>query len=70
MFCFIVSSKGKNMCAKVAGLVLKVLSDLLGHENHEVLGQRCQPRAWGRLALLVSAPPPPDSGTGKPEVDP
>ncbi|XP_070125558.1 lisH domain-containing protein ARMC9 isoform X12 [Equus caballus] len=28
-------SAGKNMCAKVAGLVLKVLSDLLGHENHE-----------------------------------
>ncbi|XP_039090507.1 lisH domain-containing protein ARMC9 isoform X3 [Hyaena hyaena] len=28
-------STGKNMCAKVAGLVLKVLSDLLGHENHE-----------------------------------
>jgi hypothetical protein len=25
------------MCAKVAGLMLKVLSDLLGHENHEVL---------------------------------
>lgn len=24
------------MCAKVAGVVLKVLSDLLGHENHEV----------------------------------
>lgn len=57
------------MCAKVAGLVLKVLSDLLGHENHEVLGQRCQPRAWGRLALLVSAPPAPDSGTGKLKVD-
>uniref|UniRef100_A0A452UL08 LisH domain-containing protein ARMC9 n=1 Tax=Ursus maritimus TaxID=29073 RepID=A0A452UL08_URSMA len=28
-------SAGKNMCAKIAGLVLKVLSDLLGHENHE-----------------------------------
>lgn len=28
------------MCAKVAHLVLKVLSDLLGHENHEVPGQR------------------------------
>lgn len=31
-------STGKNACAKVAGLVLKVLSDLLGHENHEVRG--------------------------------
>ena len=35
------------MCAKVAGLVLKVLSDLLGHENHEVLRQCCLP--WGGL---------------------
>lgn len=38
MFCSVVFSEGKNMCAKVAGLVLKVLSDLLGHENHEVRG--------------------------------
>lgn len=28
------------MCASVAGLVLKVLSDLLGHENHEVLSHK------------------------------
>lgn len=38
------------MCAKVAGLVLKVLSDLLGHENREVPSQRRKPRAWGRVA--------------------
>lgn len=31
------------MCAKAAGLVLKVLSDLLGHENHEVRSQRRWP---------------------------
>lgn len=31
------------MCAKAAGLVLKVLSDLLGHENHEV---GTQPAPW------------------------
>ena len=36
------------MCAKVAGLVLKVLSDLLGHENHEVPSQCRWPRAHGR----------------------
>uniref|UniRef100_A0A804HHZ1 LisH domain-containing protein ARMC9 n=1 Tax=Homo sapiens TaxID=9606 RepID=A0A804HHZ1_HUMAN len=35
-------STGKNMCAKVAGLVLKVLSDLLGHENHENFGSQKQ----------------------------
>ncbi|XP_056421533.1 lisH domain-containing protein ARMC9 isoform X2 [Hyla sarda] len=29
-------SSGKKMCGKNAGLVLKVLSDLLGHENHEI----------------------------------
>lgn len=28
---------GKKMCARIADRVLKVLSDLLGHENHEVL---------------------------------
>ncbi|XP_063298926.1 lisH domain-containing protein ARMC9 isoform X3 [Pelobates fuscus] len=27
---------GKRMCAKAPGLVLRVLSDLLGHENHEI----------------------------------
>ncbi|KAK2108318.1 hypothetical protein P7K49_013483 [Saguinus oedipus] len=35
-------SAGKNMCAKVAVLVLKVLSDLLGHENHENFGSQKQ----------------------------
>ncbi|XP_063772629.1 lisH domain-containing protein ARMC9 isoform X3 [Pseudophryne corroboree] len=29
-------SAGKKTCAKAAGRVLKVLSDLLGHENHEI----------------------------------
>lgn len=33
------------MCASVAGLVLKVLSDLLGHENHEVLSHEGLGRA-------------------------
>lgn len=28
------------MCARIANHVLKVLSDLLGHENHEVLVQQ------------------------------
>lgn len=40
------------MCAKVAGLVLKVLSDLLGHENHEVLRQCCLPWVdWGTVMV-------------------
>lgn len=28
------------MCARIANHVLKILSDLLGHENHEVLVQQ------------------------------
>ncbi|KAM4836502.1 lisH domain-containing protein ARMC9 isoform 2-T3 [Thomomys bottae] len=44
-------SAGKNMCAKVAGLVLKVLSDLLGHENHEI-----QPYVNGALYSILSIP--------------
>ncbi|XP_069322349.1 lisH domain-containing protein ARMC9 isoform X3 [Eulemur rufifrons] len=44
-------SAGKNMCAEVAGLVLKVLSDLLGHENHEI-----QPYVNGALYSILSIP--------------
>ncbi|XP_057601308.1 lisH domain-containing protein ARMC9 isoform X4 [Hippopotamus amphibius kiboko] len=44
-------SAGKTMCAKVAGLVLKVLSDLLGHENHEI-----QPYVNGALYSILSIP--------------
>ncbi|XP_059134157.1 lisH domain-containing protein ARMC9 isoform X3 [Peromyscus eremicus] len=44
-------SAGKNTCAKVAGLVLKVLSDLLGHENHEI-----QPYVNGALYSILSIP--------------
>uniref|UniRef100_G1T834 LisH domain-containing protein ARMC9 n=1 Tax=Oryctolagus cuniculus TaxID=9986 RepID=G1T834_RABIT len=44
-------SAGKNMCAKVAGVVLKVLSDLLGHENHEI-----QPYVNGALYSILSVP--------------
>ncbi|XP_016060164.1 PREDICTED: lisH domain-containing protein ARMC9 isoform X2 [Miniopterus natalensis] len=44
-------SAGKNMCASVAGLVLKVLSDLLGHENHEI-----QPYVNGALYSILSVP--------------
>uniref|UniRef100_A0A8C3YE39 LisH domain-containing protein ARMC9 n=1 Tax=Catagonus wagneri TaxID=51154 RepID=A0A8C3YE39_9CETA len=44
-------SAGKNMCAKAAGLVLKVLSDLLGHENHEI-----QPYVNGALYSILSIP--------------
>ncbi|XP_027731041.1 lisH domain-containing protein ARMC9 isoform X2 [Vombatus ursinus] len=44
-------SAGKNMCAKVAGLVLKVLSDLLGHENQEI-----QPYVNGALYSILSIP--------------
>lgn len=32
-----VISAGKKKCAENAKLVLKVLTDLLGHENHEVI---------------------------------
>ncbi|XP_013375336.1 PREDICTED: lisH domain-containing protein ARMC9 isoform X4 [Chinchilla lanigera] len=44
-------SAGKNVCARVAGLVLKVLSDLLGHENHEI-----QPYVNGALYSILSIP--------------
>ncbi|KAM5269113.1 lisH domain-containing protein ARMC9 isoform 1-T2 [Hipposideros larvatus] len=44
-------STGKNMCAKVASLALKVLSDLLGHENHEI-----QPYVNGALYSILSIP--------------
>ncbi|XP_026641956.1 lisH domain-containing protein ARMC9 isoform X3 [Microtus ochrogaster] len=44
-------SAGKSTCAKVAGLVLKVLSDLLGHENHEI-----QPYVNGALYSILSIP--------------
>ncbi|XP_023577831.1 lisH domain-containing protein ARMC9 [Octodon degus] len=44
-------SAGKNECATVAGLVLKVLSDLLGHENHEI-----QPYVNGALYSILSIP--------------
>ncbi|XP_076405619.1 lisH domain-containing protein ARMC9 isoform X5 [Peromyscus maniculatus bairdii] len=44
-------SAGKNTCAKVAGLVLRVLSDLLGHENHEI-----QPYVNGALYSILSIP--------------
>ncbi|XP_068959367.1 lisH domain-containing protein ARMC9 isoform X2 [Petaurus breviceps papuanus] len=44
-------SAGKNVCAKMAGLVLKVLSDLLGHENHEI-----QPYVNGALYSILSIP--------------
>ncbi|XP_039711469.1 lisH domain-containing protein ARMC9 isoform X8 [Pteropus medius] len=44
-------SAGKNVCAKAAGLVLKVLSDLLGHENHEI-----QPYVNGALYSILSIP--------------
>ncbi|XP_031224117.1 lisH domain-containing protein ARMC9 isoform X3 [Mastomys coucha] len=44
-------SAGKNMCAKVAGLMLKVLSDLLGHENQEI-----QPYVNGALYSILSIP--------------
>ncbi|KAL4688530.1 hypothetical protein H8959_004782, partial [Pygathrix nigripes] len=51
MFSFGLFPIGKNMCAKVAGLVLKVLSDLLGHENHEI-----QPYVNGALYSILSVP--------------
>lgn len=44
-------SAGKSECAKVAGLVLKVLSDLLGHENQEI-----QPYVNGALYSILSIP--------------
>ncbi|XP_026505903.1 lisH domain-containing protein ARMC9 isoform X2 [Terrapene carolina triunguis] len=44
-------SSGKKMCAKVANHVLKVLSDLLGHENHEI-----QPYVNGALYSILAIP--------------
>nr|KAF6449629.1 armadillo repeat containing 9 [Molossus molossus] len=44
-------SAGKRVCATMAGLVLKVLSDLLGHENHEI-----QPYVNGALYSILSIP--------------
>ncbi|XP_075794280.1 lisH domain-containing protein ARMC9 isoform X4 [Pelodiscus sinensis] len=44
-------SSGKKMCAKVANRVLKVLSDLLGHENHEI-----QPYVNGALYSILAIP--------------
>ncbi|XP_069830561.1 lisH domain-containing protein ARMC9 isoform X2 [Dendropsophus ebraccatus] len=42
---------GKKMCAKKAGLILKVLSDLLGHENHEI-----RPYVNGALYSILAVP--------------
>ncbi|KGL84413.1 LisH domain-containing protein ARMC9, partial [Tinamus guttatus] len=44
-------SAGKKMCAKIASRVLKVLSDLLGHENHEI-----QPYVNGALYSILAIP--------------
>ncbi|KAM8953640.1 lisH domain-containing protein ARMC9 isoform 2-T2 [Pelodytes ibericus] len=44
-------SAGKKMCAKTPGHVLRVLSDLLGHENHEI-----QPYVNGALYSILSVP--------------
>lgn len=44
-------SKGKKMCGKSASLVLKVLSDLLGHENHEI-----RPYVNGALYSILAVP--------------
>ncbi|XP_043348116.1 lisH domain-containing protein ARMC9 isoform X8 [Dermochelys coriacea] len=44
-------SSGKKMCVKVANHVLKVLSDLLGHENHEI-----QPYVNGALYSILAIP--------------
>ncbi|XP_030898915.2 lisH domain-containing protein ARMC9 isoform X2 [Melopsittacus undulatus] len=43
--------KGKNMCAGIANHVLRVLSDLLGHENHEI-----QPYVNGALYSILAIP--------------
>uniref|UniRef100_A0A8C4VA21 LisH domain-containing protein ARMC9 n=1 Tax=Falco tinnunculus TaxID=100819 RepID=A0A8C4VA21_FALTI len=42
---------GKKMCARIANHVLKVLSDLLGHENHEI-----QPYVNGALYSILDIP--------------
>ncbi|XP_019328425.1 PREDICTED: lisH domain-containing protein ARMC9 [Aptenodytes forsteri] len=44
-------SAGKKMCARIANHVLKVLSDLLGHENHEI-----QPYVNGTLYSILAIP--------------
>ncbi|XP_030351900.1 lisH domain-containing protein ARMC9 isoform X7 [Strigops habroptila] len=44
-------SAGKNMCAGIANHVLRVLSDLLGHENHEI-----QPYVNGALYSILTIP--------------
>ncbi|NWH61955.1 ARMC9 protein, partial [Geococcyx californianus] len=44
-------SAGKKMCARIANDVLKVLSDLLGHENHEIL-----PYVNGALYSILAIP--------------
>ncbi|NXG46236.1 ARMC9 protein, partial [Psilopogon haemacephalus] len=44
-------SSGKKMCARVANRVLKVLSDLLGHENQEI-----QPYVNGALYSILAIP--------------
>ncbi|XP_021252767.1 lisH domain-containing protein ARMC9 isoform X2 [Numida meleagris] len=44
-------SAGKKMCAKIADRVLKVLSDLLGHKNHEI-----QPYVNGALYSILAVP--------------
>ncbi|XP_015727255.1 lisH domain-containing protein ARMC9 isoform X4 [Coturnix japonica] len=44
-------SAGKKMCARIADRVLRVLSDLLGHENHEI-----QPYVNGALYSILAIP--------------
>ncbi|NXT30237.1 ARMC9 protein, partial [Syrrhaptes paradoxus] len=44
-------SAGKKMCARIANHVLKVLSDLLCHENHEI-----QPYVNGALYSILGNP--------------
>uniref|UniRef100_A0A8B9UNH3 LisH domain-containing protein ARMC9 n=1 Tax=Anas zonorhyncha TaxID=75864 RepID=A0A8B9UNH3_9AVES len=44
-------SAGKKMCARIANHVLKILSDLLGHENHEI-----QPYVNGALYSILAIP--------------
>ncbi|KFO94093.1 LisH domain-containing protein ARMC9, partial [Buceros rhinoceros silvestris] len=44
-------SAGKKVCARIANHVLRVLSDLLGHENHEI-----QPYVNGALYSILAIP--------------
>ena len=46
------------MCAKMAGLVLRVLSDLLGHENHEVLSAAHPGLGEGWPVVVLPSPSP------------